>query len=239
MVEEKRKRILHRAWRFVKRTLGKITDVYFISGMCYNCSVFDDIELPKGYKKKYIEWLIPHAEESLEAYAHRMSESINTKRKFILVGYSLGGVVAEEIAYQLHPKKIVLISTMKDEKEIPSLFHMAAKVNFANNIPMRMYKQTDFMIKLFNRYVYNLPTSALEGYMTVTDPIYIKWALHQITHWKPKRKLSSLYHIHGTKDQIFPHEQIINPISIKGGDHLMVIKRAKEISEILKSIMLK
>lgn len=239
MDDKKRRKILHQAWRFVKTTLGKTTDVYFISGMCYNCSVFDDIELPKGYKRKYIEWLIPHADEALETYAQRMSKVINVRKKFILVGYSLGGIVAEEIAYQLQPKKIILISTMKDEREIPSLFHMAAKVNFANTIPMRMYRQTDFMIKLFNRYVYNLPTSALEGYMTVTDPIYIKWALHQITHWRPKRELSSLYHIHGTKDQIFPYEQIIDPISIKGGDHLMVIKRAKEISEILKTIMLK
>ena len=32
--------------------------VYFISGMCYNCKVFDKLRLPKGYKKAYIEIVI-------------------------------------------------------------------------------------------------------------------------------------------------------------------------------------
>lgn len=238
-LDKKENRLLHRALGFVKNALSRSTDVYFISGMCYNCSVFDNIDLPKGYIKQYIEWKLPFEGESLDAYALRMSRSIKTKRKFILIGYSLGGIVAQEIAYRLNPQKIILISTIKDEKEVPTLFHMARKVNFANNIPMRMYKQTDFMIKLFNRYVYNLPTSALANYMTVTDPIYIKWALHQITHWEPKKCLVPLFHIHGTKDQIFPYEQIIDPITIKGGDHLMVIKRYQEINAILKLILLK
>ena len=44
--------------------------VYFISGMCYNCKVFDKLRLPKGYKKAYIEWFIPSPDESLSEYAH-------------------------------------------------------------------------------------------------------------------------------------------------------------------------
>lgn len=233
----KKKSFIHNTWQSIKLFLGYTTDVYFISGMCYNCSVFDDIKLPKGYRKIYIEWEIPTEDESMDSYAHRMASKINTKKDFILIGYSLGGVLAQEIAYFLKPLKVILISTMKDEQEVPTLFHVAQKVNFANNIPLRMYRQSDFIINLFNRYVYNLPTKALEDYLTVIDPTYIKWTLHQITHWLPKKKIEHLYHIHGTKDQVFPFEQIVDPISVKGGDHLMVVKRADEISRILKSII--
>lgn len=47
--------------------------VYFVSGMCNPCSVFDNIVLPEGYEKVYIEWLIPKEDELLEAYAIRMA----------------------------------------------------------------------------------------------------------------------------------------------------------------------
>lgn len=33
---------------------AKDVNVYFISGMCYNCKVFDRLRLPQGYKKNIL-----------------------------------------------------------------------------------------------------------------------------------------------------------------------------------------
>lgn len=233
------KEISKSVWNHLVTFFSGEVEVYFISGMCYNCSVFDKILLPKGYKKNYIEWEIPSMDESLHDYALKMAKSIKPKRRTILVGYSFGGIVAQEIAKFVAVEKIILISTMKDEHEIPALFHMAKRVNFADNLPMKIYSQSDFMINLFNRYIYSLPTQALEGFMTVTDPIYLKWSLKQITHWMPDRKFTNIYHIHGTKDQVFPYEKITAPITVKGGDHLMILKRFTEINKILNDILTK
>lgn len=221
----------------IRRLFGTSRNVYFISGMCYNCSAFDAIELPKGYNKVYIEWKIPTLNEDLNTYARRMAAKINRRQKIYLVGYSFGGIIVQEIAKFLNVEKIFLISTMKDIEEIPQLFHVAKSINFADRVPNRLYQSSDFMINLFNRYIYSVPTAALSQYMTVIDPTYIHWALKQITNWESGSKLENTYHIHGTRDQVFPYEKIIDPITIKGGDHLMVIKRAKEITKIISSIL--
>lgn len=228
---------LRKIWTTIGAYLRGTRDVYFISGMCYNCSVFDELVLPARYNKIYLEWDIPTLDESLGQYARQMAKKINPKRKFILVGYSFGGILAQEIATFTNPEKVVLISTMKDEKEIPNLFQIAKKMNFADNIPMKLYSTSNFMINLFNRYVYHIPTSALGDYMTMINPVYIRWSLRQITHWVPTKKLEKIYHIHGTRDQVFPYEQIIDAKTVKGGDHLMIIKRTKEINEILNTIL--
>lgn len=73
--------------------------------------------------------------------------------------------------------------------------------------------------------------------MTMIDPVYIRWSLRQITHWKPSVKLNNIYHIHGTRDQVFPYEQILDAKPIIGGDHLMVVKRAKEVSLALEDVL--
>lgn len=62
----------------VKKLWKKDINVYFISGMCYNCSVFDKIVLPEGYKKKYIEWYVPIPGQSLREYVSVMAKEIDT-----------------------------------------------------------------------------------------------------------------------------------------------------------------
>ena len=81
---------------FRKKDVKNI-DVYFISGMCYNCKVFDKLRLPKGYRKVYIEWYIPRPDESLSEYARTMAKVIDTSSPFILIGYSFGAVVMQEM----------------------------------------------------------------------------------------------------------------------------------------------
>ncbi len=210
---------------------------YFISGMCYNCKVFDQIELPEGYCKKYIEWIIPEPGISLDQYVHKMAESIDTKRPFILVGYSFGAVIMQEMNRFLHPIKSIIISSFKDEKEIPLLFKAVKKARLAELIPSNTYSHTEFITNAFNRFVYKMPNEQLSEYMTVTDPLYMKWAVETITQWIPESKCPNLLHIHGTEDQIFPYGQLENVYPVEGGDHLMVLKKADTISSIFKKIL--
>lgn len=212
--------------------------VYFVSGMCNPCSVFDNIILPEGYEKVYIEWLIPKEEELLEAYTIRMSEKIDKSEPFILIGYSFGGIIVQLMNAFLDPTKTIIISSMKSEKEIPQLFKFAKASHFFEYVPKSVYGSTNFVTDIFTRYLYELPTEEVRQLMTITDPVYVRWSIEQITHWTPKIKCENLYHIHGTKDQIFPFRQIDNVYGVINGDHLMVIHRAEEISALIDHIIL-
>ena len=166
-----------------------------------------------------------------------MAERINTRKPFYLVGYSFGAVIMQEMNSFLSPEKNIIISSMKSEKEIPATFRLARTINFAENLPTRIYASTGFITNIFTRFVYSMPASLLKEYMTFLDPVYIKWSIHHITNWVPKQKIKNLYHIHGTKDQIFPFEQIENAYTVIDGDHMMVITRAEEVSKIIRDIL--
>lgn len=212
--------------------------IYFISGMCYNCKVFDSLTLPAGYEKKYIEWYVPRPDETLSEYAHEMAKSIDTSRPFVLVGYSFGAVIMQEMNRFMEPEKNIVISSFKSPEEIPSLFQTARRFHIVDSLPKKFFQQTDFITEAFNRLVYHATNEELKEYMTQTDPVYIRWAIDNITNWKPEMKLEHLYHIHGTEDQIFPFEQLKNVLAVEGGDHLMVIKKAQTVSAILAAILL-
>lgn len=229
----------------IKKLWGKIEkiwkpdiNVYFISGMCYNCSVFDELKLPKGYKKVYIEWHIPRPDESLREYASEMAKEIDRSQPFVLVGYSFGAVIIQEMNSFLTPLKTIIISSFKSEQEIPTLFRAVRITNLTEKLPKRIYSSTDFISNAFNRLVYNMPTDELSHVMTYTNPVYIKWAIKQITEWIPENKYKHLYHIHGTLDQVFPYDLIRDAFPVENGDHLMVMKKADIVSSILSGILL-
>jgi hypothetical protein len=56
-----------------------VKNIYFISGLGANTKVYDGLKIEGDFKLNYLEWLIPTSEdESIEAYAQRMAESIDT-----------------------------------------------------------------------------------------------------------------------------------------------------------------
>lgn len=224
--------------RRIRRKKGKEKTVYFISGMCYNCKVFDQLRLPRGFRKQYIEWSTPQPEETLEEYSRKMASCIDTTRPFYLVGYSFGAVIMQEMLHFLQPHRSIIISSFKDKSEIPGLFQIVKNTHLAELIPDRLFNATDFITQAFNRLIYNASNDELSAYMTVTDPVYIRWAVEQITQWIPETHSQRLYHIHGTEDQIFPFTQINNALPVEDGDHLMVLKKAETVSSLLSSILL-
>lgn len=240
--EKEPKQRKHRLLRAViKVVLGPKkhdTTVYFISGMCYNCTVFDKLKLPEGFRKHYLEWYVPRPDETLEEYARKMAEEIDTSRPFILVGYSFGAVIMQEMSRFLKPEKSIIISSFKRAEEVPSLFRAVRRTRLARKMPLKAFSSTDFITGAFNRFVYNASNRAVARYMTQIDPVYIKWAVEQITDWVPDNRCEHLYHIHGTRDQIFPFELLRNVFAVEGGDHLMLVKRPKRVSAILNAILL-
>lgn len=213
------------------------TNVYFISGMSANCSVFDQIELPTGYSKQYIEWLMPDKEESLDSYTHRMAQDIDTSKSFILIGYSFGGIIVQEMNKFLSPLKTIIIASIKHETEAPTLIKVGRKLGLVDHLPTSFFKPNDYLSDFFAGYVYSTDSSVVSKYVSYTDAVYTKWSFSQMLNWKVTRPCADLYHIHGTRDQMFPIKHIVPTHTIKGGDHLMVIKHPRKISKAIVEIL--
>jgi pimeloyl-ACP methyl ester carboxylesterase len=66
-----------------------------------------------------------------------------------------------------------------------------------------------------------------------TPAPFLKWAINEILHWKNTERSANIFHIHGTKDRIFPISNLKVDLKINEGGHFMVYTKADEISRIL------
>lgn len=213
-------------------------NVYFVSGMSANCKVFDQLELPEGFERKYIEWYIPTLDETLEGYTRRMAENIDTSQPFVLVGYSFGAVIIQEMNKFVTPVKNIVIASMTNESEIPPMFRLGRKIRFAERFPWWSLVDKQAVKEWMARFIYHVKPDEMSEFVSYTDPVYTQWAVREILNWTPTVQCPNLYHIHGTRDQMFPCKYVKNAYLVKDGDHLMLLKRAKKITPILTEILL-
>lgn len=206
--------------------------------MCVNCKVFNKIELPQNCTKHYIEWMEPKETDSLNEYVKRMACSIDTNRPFILVGYSFGGIIIQEMNKFLTPDKNIIISSIKSQFEIPNIFKLAKSTHILKNIPTKLYRVNENISNLFARTLYKMTDEEVAEYVSYISPIYMKWSTYQITNWHPTYEIKNLFHIHGTKDQIFSSDKIKDAYIIEGGDHLMILRKPEDVNGILSDIIL-
>ncbi len=211
---------------------------YFISGLAADSRVFKHIRLPDGFEAIYLDWIPPLQDEALREYAMRLSEKIDAGEKFMLVGLSMGGMIAVEIANHLHPVLTVIISSIPISTHLPNYFRFGARLYLHRMIPIRLIKQAAIAKRLFTTETKE-DKEMLKTIIRESDPVFIKWALAAIIGWQNVTVPDKLIHIHGSRDELLVMKYTRPTHIISKAGHLMVMNRAEEINRILEEILLR
>ncbi len=208
-------------------------NVYCIPGMGVNERIYKNLQL-NNCNIFYINWLTPLKKETLQEYALRLTEKIDTAQPFALIGVSFGGMCCIEIAKKFNPVKTFLVSSCKTEAEVPQKMKMWRRFTLYKNLSDSVYiGAAIFAQKQFG--VVSKEHSQRFEQMLNTAPVnYFKGAVHCLLTWKNQEVPKNVVHIHGTSDQVLPHKKIVNcNYTIKDGTHFMIINRAEEINKII------
>lgn len=207
--------------------------IYHISGLGANQNAFKYLKIDPEHELIYLPWLQPEYHESLAHYAERMAEKINLNEDFVLMGLSFGGLVVQEMNRFLDPKLTVLISTIKDRSELPKMMKFSATTRAHKLIPPSFLTSDKGLSYAFFRKLYSSKMPDLQEFFEYRDPYYLKWSIDQIVNWKNQVELKNYLHLHGDKDIVFPFSYIHDAVKIEGGNHLMVMHKARKISQII------
>lgn len=210
--------------------------VYFISGLGANKKAFNFLDL-SFCEPVFIEWLPPQPRESLEHYALRLRESLKEEHP-IIVGVSFGGMLATEMAKQDPLLKAILISSNKCAPEFPGYLRIWRHFPVYKWVP-------DRLVKIGGRF--SRPVLGPKGkdqkkifteILNETNPTFNSWAIDAILGWKNTTVPKNVIHIHGTSDTLLPYRYVKADHVINGGTHFMIMDNGKELSALLKKIIL-
>ena len=207
--------------------------VYFISGQAADEKIFENLSLPSNVNTRHVHWIEPLPKETLSHYCQRLCDQIDSSEAFVLIGVSFGGIVSIELNKIIHPKEIIIISSVATKQELPTLFKLFNFLKLQKIVPSQIYKWYSPVLNWYFGATSPREKELMRLYAKSASKNYMKWAANEILNWKNETRPSNLFHIHGTKDRIFPHKKTNADIKIPGGTHLMVHNRSEEISNIL------
>ena len=210
--------------------------IYLIPGVATDRRVFAEVHLP-GYELVFLDWIQPRPNESIRSYATRMVAKLQGDASPVLVGYSFGGIVAQEMAKLLPHATVILISSIKSFRERPMGMWLTSSFGLHKLFPTEIGKEFGFAYKWMNDPKTKAEHEFIRLMKEEIDPVHTDWAIHQAISWRHEAHTPRLFHIHGDQDRIFPIRYIRNCIPVRGGTHLMLLNKGKEIGAHIDRIM--
>ena len=180
------------------------THLYFMPGLAASSKIFEYLSLPeKVFELHFLEWLIPNSiDESIETYAQRMCTNIQYKNP-ILIGVSFGGILVQEMSKIIPCKKVIIISSVKSNKELPKRLKLALITKVYKLFPSKIIANIEkYEHYFFNDYL-KKRAELYKIYLSVRDPNYLQWAIYNVLHWQQNKVLANIVHIHGKKTRFF------------------------------------
>tara|TARA_Y100000389_G_scaffold118747_1_gene115907 strand:+ start:58 stop:702 length:645 start_codon:yes stop_codon:yes gene_type:complete len=211
--------------------------VYLMPGMSANSLIFEKIKFPKNFELHKLDWISPNIDESLENYAKRLSEKIVHKSP-VLIGVSFGGILVQEISKIIKVNKLIIISSIKCNKEMPSHMKFGKITKSYKLLPVKWINDFESLISFVLGPKIKKRVDLYRKYLSVRDENYLSWSLREMIEWKQSKPLKNIIHIHGTKDLVFPTLYIKNFIEVPRGDHAMILKRAEWINQNLPKMIM-
>jgi pimeloyl-ACP methyl ester carboxylesterase len=209
--------------------------VYFIAGLGADKRAFTFLDL-SFCEPVFIDWIDPHPNETLAAYAERLFATSIHNEEAIIVGLSFGGMLATEMAKQHPSTKVIIISSAKTYKEIPGYLRMWKRFPVYKYLPSGKMKSSGRLILKILGAKGTEQRKLQHEIIQSSNPAFTKWAMHAIVTWNNLIVPPNVIHIHGSADRLLPYKYVKSHHTIENGEHVLVMDKAAEVSALLKKL---
>jgi pimeloyl-ACP methyl ester carboxylesterase len=210
--------------------------IFLIAGMGADTRIYNNIDLIE-HEVTCVDWIKAHPTDTLVTYAQRLIFQYNITPDSVVIGNSMGGMMAVEIAKFISLEKVILVSSIRTVDEAPGYFSFFRRVPVYKIIPDKVFTSVDFLLEIVFGKMKPEDKWLFKDMLKNTSPKFLKWAMYAVLHWDNKIVPSNLYQISGDKDAVFPYKLLKAATIVKGGSHIMIFDKAKEINEWLKKIL--
>lgn len=212
--------------------------IYLIHGQGSDARLFSKLTLLEGFDTVCIAIPMPTKGENMVSLARSVLPQIDTTRPFVLVGVSLGGMIAAELNDIVHPLQTIIISSAKNRNELPGRYKFMRAFPLYKLFPAGFIKSSSFVMQPLVEPDRRKQKAIFKSMLQKKDKYFLKRTVPIIINWqKGENRGKKIIHIHGTKDHTIPIKNIEADITIKGGSHMMVLTQAQIISKEINLIL--
>ncbi len=210
--------------------------IFLIPGMGADSRIYGRLKFD-GYEAIYIDWIEPEPTDTLVTYAAKLIGKYHITDGAVLVGNSLGGMLAVEMAKIIRADKVILISSIKSVDESPAYFKLFRSVPVHKVIPPKFFTDLDFLLELVFGQMEKEDRELFKDMLKKCSPEFLQWAMGAVLNWDNTAVPDNVFEVVGDKDMVFPYKNLKDAEIIKGGTHMMIYDKAEEVNKFLNRVL--
>lgn len=209
-------------------------DLYLIPGLGADHRLFGKLDL-SGHTVHYLDWPTMPEGSSLKDFAVKLAARVDATRSHVLIGVSMGGMVAQELAELTNPVQVIIISSWKGPQEMPRQIRLLRGTHPERMLTPMILRQTLSLARWQMGIETPEDVALFDQLITVHGIDQLKVQINACVTWPgPTEPVAHLVHIHGDRDRLMPIANVKNARIIAGGSHFMVFNKAQEVGEQVK-----
>lgn len=208
--------------------------ILLLTGMTPDVRIFDRLA-PRLTTASVVPWIEPRPRESIPDYAERLAASIADRDDVVICGVSFGGIVARELALRLRARACVLVSSVRDERQLPPWFRLVRP--FARFSVETALNGIGTAAGVWPKAIRTDSTSRLAK-LAGSAGAWHRWATAAVLRWRASPELNSVptVQIHGDRDTTFPIRHVDADVVVAGGGHVLPLTHPDRIADILSNL---
>ncbi|NBO18991.1 MAG: alpha/beta hydrolase [Proteobacteria bacterium] len=185
-------------------------------------------------------WLPPlNLYEPLASYARRLALRMDVSQPFFLGGVSLGGMLAQEMANQVKPLGLILISTCQSSAFLPMYWRLLGRLN--RRLPDGMMRVQKHMLAMVAKRLPIADAAERDIYAQMIldmPPHLVRWQVGAATQWKPDQKPAMpVFQLHGGKDRMMPAARVHAQQWLPDAGHFMNVTHAGQVNAFIRDCL--
>jgi pimeloyl-ACP methyl ester carboxylesterase len=207
--------------------------IHLIPGLGADHRIFCKLDTA-GHTVQHLDWPVMPRGSTITDFARTFIDRVDQSVPHALVGMSMGGMVAQELALFTQPQRVVIISSWKGPHEMPPPLRLLRGRHPERVLTKAFLDRVMPMVRWQMGVEDPESVALLDALVRVHGIDQLKVQIHAALNWKgPRRPPARLVHIHGNKDLLMPLAFIKDAQVVEGGSHFMVHDSAAEVSALL------
>ena len=192
----------------------------------------------QGYELVLLDWPKVDVKEGFSSFVAKVNTLLpHSETSVNLLGVSMGGMIAQEVAKLRKLGVLILVSSVYGASQLPFYFQLGRFTPFYKLVNKQSHQLgANFLSLFFGRMQPAIKKVFVDMYLSA-DVSFVRWAIREIPRWKLRGVATSrLIHLVGSRDLIFPlflydssKVHIVN-----GGGHNMIMTHASVINKYLE-----